>query len=650
MKKILVFLLFCCSFNLLLAQNQTKLLDSLKKILPDIKDTIRINVLNEIAKVSSSTNPKEAEQYAKQALEEAKMMGFKKGEARSLTALGIFSKRNKKFELSYEYHSKALEIRENIKDNDGIAISYNNLGTLSSDQSNYTSAMEYYLKALKIREKIKDEKGQLITLNNLAAVFMNQADEKQSDILVYKQAIAYFEKALQLAQKLKDRKNEAVLLNNLGEIYKRIKNNNKAIEYYLKSVTIREEIKDNFQLPASYNSLGDVYYNLGDYDKALDYQEKAKNLAEKIDNKQMIVESRYGIARIALKNQQTEKSLNEAKEALEISQKTDFKKGVIEGRELLSEIYEIKGDFKNALKFKTEGYNLKDSLFNEKNSKLLSGLENSHQLEQRDNQIKLQNANLARNRLFNIALIVGLSLVFALAIVLFLGQQRQKKANKEISYQKIQSDKLLRNILPDEVADELKKQGKAKARKYEKTTVLFTDFQGFTKRTAKMTPEEVIDELNKCFSKFDEIIKKHNLEKIKTIGDAYMCAGGLPIANETNPIDAIKAGIEIQNYMQAYKEECIAKGEDYFQCRLGINTGAVVAGVVGTSKFAYDIWGDAVNTASRAESNGEVGKVNITEATYNLVKDIYQCEYRGEIEAKGKGLIKMYFVVGEKNA
>ncbi|TAH28959.1 MAG: DUF2225 domain-containing protein [Cytophagales bacterium] len=650
MKKILITLLFFCPFHLLFAQNPTKIVDSLKTKLSKVNDTMRVNILNEIAKIAANTNPKEAEQYAKQALEEAKMINFKKGEAQSLTALGIFSNRNKNFQISYKYHSKALEIRQSINDKVGLGTSLNNIGRLYSEQSNYNLAMEYYLKALKIREEIKDEKGQLSTLNNLATVFMEQADEKQSDTLVYRQAIAYFEKALKFAQKLKDKKNESVLLNNLGEIYKRIKNNNKAIEYYLKSVTIREEIKDNFQLSISYNSLGDVYYSLGDYDKALGYQEKSKNLAEKFDNKQMIVESKYGISRIALKNQQTEKSLNEAKEALEISRKINFKKGVIEGRELLSEIYEIKGDFKNALKFKTEGYNLKDSLFNENNSKILSGLENSHQLEQRDNQIKLQNANIARNRLFNIALTAGLSLVFVLAIVLFRGQQRQKKANKEISYQKIQSDKLLRNILPDEVADELKKEGKAKARKYEKTTVLFTDFQGFTKRTAKMTPEQVIDELNKCFSKFDEIIEKYNLEKIKTIGDAYMCAGGLPIANETNPIDAIKAGIEIQKYMQAYKEECIAKGEDYFECRLGINTGAVVAGVVGTSKFAYDIWGDAVNTASRAESNGEVGKVNITEATYNLVKDIYECEYRGEIEAKGKGFIKMYFVVGEKNA
>jgi class 3 adenylate cyclase len=221
------------------------------------------------------------------------------------------------------------------------------------------------------------------------------------------------------------------------------------------------------------------------------------------------------------------------------------------------------------------------------------------------------------------------------------------EANDALGEEKAQSDKLLRNILPDEVADELKTTGKARAKHYPKVSVLFTDFKGFTARSERMTPEEVIEELNQCFSAFDAIVDKYNLEKIKTIGDAYMCAGGLPMANETNPVDAVRAGLAIQAYMTDCKSECIAKGEPYFECRLGINTGEVVAGVVGTKKFAYDIWGDTVNTASRAESTGELGKVNITETTYELVKDRFNCEYRGDIEVKGKGKMKMYFVLGE---
>lgn len=623
--------------------------DSLKNILITSKDTNKVNILNELVKRNANSNPKEAENYAGQALKEAQKIGYRKGEAQAYNALGLFKINQKDFKNAYEYHQIALKIRQELNNKKDISTSLNNLGFLFVEQSNYSSAIEYYIKALKIREEIKDEKGQLSTLNNMGAVFMTQASEQNSDTLAYKQAISFFEKALAIAKKIKDRRNEAVLLNNIGEIYKRVKKNQQAIDYYIQSVVIREEIKDNVQLPASYNSLGDVYYNLKDYKKAFDYQSKAKELAIKIDNKQMIIESGYGLARVAIINQELEKALEEARIGLELSQKTDFKQGIIEGRELLAEIYEKKGDYKNAFYYKVNAHHLKDSLFNEKNSKILSGKESAYQLEQRDNQIKLRDANIARQNLFNYALIVGLGLVFVLAFVLFRGQQAQKKANKEISFEKAKSDKLLLNILPEKVAQELKEKGAATAQYYEKVSVLFTDFQGFTKRTAKMTPEQVIAELNLCFSKFDEIIKRYNLEKIKTIGDAYMCAGGLPTPNTTNPIDAIRAGLEMQKYMQAYKEECIAKGEDFFQCRLGINTGKVVAGVVGTSKFAYDIWGDTVNTASRAESNGEVGKVNITEATYELVKDVFECQYRGALEVKGKGLVKMYFVVGEKS-
>jgi adenylate cyclase len=152
--------------------------------------------------------------------------------------------------------------------------------------------------------------------------------------------------------------------------------------------------------------------------------------------------------------------------------------------------------------------------------------------------------------------------------------------------------------------------------------------------------------LDFCFNHFDEIVEKYGLERIKTIGDAYMAVGGLPMANQTNPIDAVSAGLEIQQFMNDLKQQRETEGKTAWQCRLGIHSGEVIAGVVGTKKFAYDIWGNTVNAASRMESSGEVGKVNISGATYQLVKDQFQCEYRGKIEAKNKGEVEMYFVEG----
>ncbi len=216
--------------------------------------------------------------------------------------------------------------------------------------------------------------------------------------------------------------------------------------------------------------------------------------------------------------------------------------------------------------------------------------------------------------------------------------------NKLIQIEREKSDELLLNILPLKIADELKTYGKAKMRNYGTVSILFTDFKGFTELAATMSPDKLMEELNDCFTAFDEIIAKHQLEKIKTIGDAYMCAGGIPEANATNPIDSVLAGLEMQRFMIRRRQEKLAQGDDYWQCRLGINTGEIRAGVIGTSKFAYDIWGDPVNIASRMESGGEINRVNISEQTYESVKDFFVCVPRGKVEVKNGLVLGMFFV------
>lgn len=221
----------------------------------------------------------------------------------------------------------------------------------------------------------------------------------------------------------------------------------------------------------------------------------------------------------------------------------------------------------------------------------------------------------------------------------------QQKVLVEEEKEKLET--LLLNVLPESTVEELKIKGKASARNYRKVTVMFTDFKGFTSISESLTPTELVENLDNFFVKFDEIIEKYNIEKIKTIGDAYMCAGGIPIRNKSNPIDVVLAAMEIQKVMQEFADKT-PEGAPKWELRLGVHTGGIVAGVIGIKRFAYDIWGDTVNVASRVESNGEVGKVNISEATYEEINDYFDCDHRGKIHAKNKGEIDMYFVNGIK--
>ncbi len=209
----------------------------------------------------------------------------------------------------------------------------------------------------------------------------------------------------------------------------------------------------------------------------------------------------------------------------------------------------------------------------------------------------------------------------------------------QLTSEKQKSDELLLNILPEGVAEELKNTGSAEAKQYNHVSVLFTDFVNFTGLSERMSPTELVQVIHHNFTAFDAIIEKYKLEKIKTIGDAYMAVCGLPNEVPDHAQRVVRAALDIQRY--------INESGSKFQIKIGVNTGPVVAGIVGVKKYAYDIWGDTVNTAARMEQTSEAGKINISGSTYELIKDEFNCEYRGKISAKNKGEVDMYFVLGE---
>jgi class 3 adenylate cyclase len=292
---------------------------------------------------------------------------------------------------------------------------------------------------------------------------------------------------------------------------------------------------------------------------------------------------------------------------------------------------------------------LRESLLNGERTKRLSRLERQYEDDKKEaaaqweqeNRVFMAREELRRNKLIRNGLVACFSMILLFGAVLLNQGNKIKKGKK-------QNDDLLLNILPAEIAQELKANGKTEAKQFDNATILFTDFKGFTNAAEKLGLKALVDEINTCFKAFDYICEKYTIEKIKTNGDAYLAASGLGIQSAEQArkaaVNMVKAALDMQAFMIARKEELEAKNETGFQMRAGIHTGPVVAGIVGHKKFQYDIWGKTVKTASQMESNGDVGKVNISQTTFDLLKGEHDFDFenRGKLDFKGKG--EMYFV------
>jgi class 3 adenylate cyclase len=324
--------------------------------------------------------------------------------------------------------------------------------------------------------------------------------------------------------------------------------------------------------------------------------------------------------------------------------------------QVLSTTYELMGQTARSFTAYKNYITLRDSVYNVDKAKQLvridlqSGFSRKQLADsiKQDDATKVLRLRLQKQQAYTYGGFIGLALVLLLSFFIYRNYDQQKKANRTISKanaaiqkEKQVSETLLLNILPEEVAQELKDAGKVHAKSYEHVTVVFTDFVNFTSAGEHLSPQQLVAELDTCFQAFDMIVGKYNIEKIKTVGDAYLAVSGLPHQNPDHASDIVSAAIEIRDYMAERRR---SMGDRTFEVRIGIHSGSVVAGIVGLKKFAYDIWGDTVNTAARMEQNSEPGKINISEATYVLLKGQFNCVYRGKIEAKNKGVIDMYFV------
>jgi class 3 adenylate cyclase len=508
---------------------------------------------------------------------------------------------------------------------------------LLRDMGERSRSIELYAQALRLSESNGLWEYEA-TLHNNIGVSLGGIDRAS--------ALAHFEQARAIQEAHNERKGLSSTLNNMGMQLLETGDLKGAMDRFRQSLALRKEIKARpGSVAVIHQNLGGAFARMGLRDSAEANFREALRLRMSIGNHPTISQSYSALAGLYLR----EGRLPLAKAMADSAGRHATLGGILtfikDTERVLYQVDSARGDMAGAFAHLQRHIGLRDSLMNEQTRLESLRAEARYQFGRREADLLLAQSetesSLRRQQLLR-KVFMGASVLMLLAAGVFLIQRNR------IAKERHRSEELLLNILPHEVADELKDKGEAEARLMEHVTVLFTDFKGFTQMSELVTPKELVKDLHECFSAFDRICGKYGIEKIKTIGDAYMAAGGLPTPCYDHAERVVSAALEMAAFVAEGKARRQALGQPFFEIRIGIHTGPVVAGIVGVKKFQYDIWGDTVNTASRMESSGEVGKVNISEATYQLVKYHFHCEYRGEIEAKGKGKMGMWFVEDKK--
>lgn len=569
-------------------------------------------------------------------------------------SLKVIYKQNKKTGVD------KLELLRNLSFNEihdlKLSLHYaNELIRLSKIQNNYTylhrgylqkgnacrllgdlnKALESFFKSKEAAIKADFDAGQGSANMSIADVYSVIGNPSNARL--------YYEQAITILRRTHDSLSLATALLNAGEEYANSKNYKIAHAYYNESGILFKKLKYEIGTAYQIGNTGMLYAETGKDAKAMNQIKKAISILEKNKDYYAISDYLTYMSDIYIKRNNPEKALEYATQSLNLATKYGLKKQISISNEKISELYQKSENYEKALQFFKKYIVYKDSLKSIEIVQKIADTRTNYEIAQKQIEVDLLNQQKKNQRIMIISSFVFLFLSLLLVIGLYRRYQFIKKTKKIIEKEKNISNSLLLNILPEETAQELKKNGKVVAKRYELATVLFTDFEGFTNYSEDLPPEKLVESIDYYFSKFDEIIDKYDLEKIKTIGDSYMCAGGIPFETDDHAYQVILAALDIIDFVEQSNNRLL-DDQINFKVRVGVNSGSIVAGIVGTKKFAYDIWGDTVNIASRMESNSETGKINISENTYQLVKEQFSCKYRGEIQVKNKGMMKMYFV------
>lgn len=690
--------------------SQDSFLDSLLTVLENSKpDSNQAILLTDIAWELKFDDPQQANSYLDRALELSRNINFPRGEGTALNFKGVVADIHGDSDDAADYFQQALVIRQELGDRKGVASLYNNIGNVRENQGEYLSALDNYRKSLAIREELGDTARMVRAFYNIAILHENMGNYPEALEYIFQylefteftyddeaiangwnivgnvkteidrldEALEAYEKALSLHRKLGNDWAIASVLNNIANLRDGMAEQkmdddilgdsvkwlfDESVRLHEEALAIRQNLEDTSGIAEIYNNMGYVLKNVGSFykksgekaqaeatwEEAERYLRLALAIREEMNDKSGIMQGLNGIADVRRRQKRFTEALPLTEQYYAIAIEIEDKKFQQNALKDLARIHYNLGNFETAYDYRKDYDELRYERFNEDRIKneerreiVYSDRKKQYEIDRQKQEIRLQDAELNNARLVQNSLIGGGALLLLLAGVLF-------NRNKIIRLAKKRSDDLLLNILPAQTAEELKKNGTAKARKYDSVSILFTDFQSFTTIAEQTTPEELVAEIDTCFRAFDDIISKYQIEKIKTIGDAYLCASGLPTPTANHASNIVQAALDIQKFMEELRAQQRAEGKHEFHCRIGVHTGPVIAGVVGKKKFAYDIWGDAVNMAARMEQSSEPDQINISRATYELVAGEFDCLYRGKVAAKNKGELDMYFVKGVK--
>ncbi|MEM7181380.1 MAG: adenylate/guanylate cyclase domain-containing protein [Spirochaetota bacterium] len=578
-----------------------RLTEQLQSLPPNATDKKKIDLQTELAWELAHKQKQRSFALAEEALASSRQHSYPRGEAFSLHIIAYFYLFSSQLAKALEYIQESLAIYESLEDAKGLAMALNTKSVALIHLGNYSDALPVAYKSLQLFQAQKDLKWTAWLYHSIAEIYLKTGD--------FTNSIQNFSDSLNIFQEIRYGFGIGVVSFFLAQAYYEKMEDKQSFRLYSRSIYRNRKYNNYKGVVDALLGIGKIFERQKNNQATLRYYQKAEKMLDKVHHQDTHANVMVSLAKVWLDKEEITKAKFFLNRALQIAEDLAIKQTLKLIHYTYTLYYEKLKDFSRALQHHKLYYQYNEELFNEENTRKIENLKIQFQVEKAEELVQVE---------------------------------RQKA--KEIALEKQKSDQLLLNILPQSVANELKTKGKVEPVYHESVSILFTDFKGFTKSVSEMSAEDLIQRLDQVFQKFDEICDRNALEKIKTIGDAYMCVGGMPEPSNHHIIHICLAALQMKQIVREMQEQAEKANDIYWDIRIGIHVGAVMAGVIGQKKFSYDLWGDSVNIASRMESKSEAAKINVSRKVYENVNKYFQFQTRGSISVKGKGELDMFFL------